>query len=133
MLKRIAIVTGIVSLVAVIGLGLLVLRLAGMDHRIKAEQAKISKVDLLKVADGVYSGNYGNFVVSAKVVVAVKAHRIASITIVDQNCGPGYKALETVDRIIKAQSPKVDVVTGASSSSRTIMIAVYRALKQRIK
>lgn len=133
MLKKIAVIIGIVSLVAIVGFGILAFRLAGMAHRIEAEEAKIMKVDLMKVADGVYSGSYGNFVVSAKVDVAVKNHRIANITVVDQDCGPGYNAFETISRIIKAQSPKVDVVTGASSSSRTIMVAVYRALKKGIK
>ena len=129
MLKKIGIIVGIIILIAAIGFGFLIYRLAGMAHRIESDLAGITSINLTKVADGVYTGSYGDFVVSAKVEVAVKNHRIKKITIVDQNCGPGYEAKDTVSRIIAAQSPKVDAVTGASSSSRSIMLAVARALK----
>ena len=47
---------------------------------------------------------------------------------VKQDCGPGYEALDTIDRIIEAQSPKVDTTSGATGSSLCIQAAVYRAL-----
>jgi uncharacterized protein with FMN-binding domain len=99
-----------------------------MASTIKSQCEIISPINLAKVADGVYEGSFGDFVVSAKVAVTVKNHRIAQIKILDQSCGPGYEALDTVNRILKAQTPKVDAVTGASSSSRSIMIAINRAL-----
>lgn len=133
MLKKIGMIIVVILLVAIVGLGLLVFRLTNMANKIEDELAKAAKVDLNKIADGIYSGSYGDFVVSASVKVAVKSHRIEKITITDQKCGPGYEAADTISRILKSQSPKVDVVTGASSSSRTIMVAVYRALKQGIK
>ena len=55
--------------------------------------------------------------------------RDLGIDIKEQNCGQGYGARGTIDRIILKQSPKVDAVTGASSSSRCIMIAVDQALR----
>jgi uncharacterized protein with FMN-binding domain len=130
MLKKIGIVAAIVLLVVVVGFGILIYRLAGMAHTIEGEQSKVTGVNLAKVADGVYSGSFGNFVVFASVEVVVKNHRIDQITIKEQHCGKGYEALETINRIIKAQSPKVEAVTGASSSSRCIMIAVDRALRK---
>jgi len=48
-----------------------------------------------------------------------------------QHCGPGYEAKEVLDRIVAAQSPQVDVVTGATGSSRCLMAAVHRALTAR--
>ena len=41
---------------------------------------------------------------------------------------PLYEALDTIDRIIEAQSPKVDTTSGATGSSLCIQAAVYRAL-----
>lgn len=129
MLKKIGFIVGVIVVVAVLAGGFVLYRLQGMAHRIEGAQAGIGGIDLSRVADGVYSGSYGDFVVSAQVEVAVKNHRIVKITIKDQKCGKGYEVLDTVGHILKAQSPKVDAVTGASSSSRCIMIAVDRALK----
>jgi len=129
MLKKIGIVVGVIALIAVIGFGILLFRLAGMANKLEAENDKIGGYNLSQVKDGVYTGQSGDFVVSAKVAVTVKNHKIKEIKILEQKCGPGYEAKDTVNRIIKAQSPKVDAVTGASSSSRSIMNAVDQALR----
>lgn len=129
MLKKIGIVIGIVVLIAVIGFGIMIFRMAGMANKIEAENAKIGGYNLSQVKDGTYVGQAGDFVVSAKVQVTVKNHKIKEVKLLEQKCGPGYEAKDTIDRIIKAQSPKVDAVTGASTSSRSIMNAVDQALK----
>ncbi|MDD4178598.1 MAG: FMN-binding protein [Candidatus Margulisbacteria bacterium] len=129
MIKKIGVVVGIILILAAIGFGVLMFRLAGMANKIEGIQNKITNVNLAKIPDGVYSGSYGDFVIFTSLEVTVKNHRITKITIKKQDCGKGYEALATIDRIIKAQSPKVDAVTGASSSSRCIMIAVDRALR----
>lgn len=90
--------------------------------------APVADVDLSQLADGDYDGEFGDFLVTAKVRVKVAGHRIESIQVLDQHCGPGYEALPVLDRIVAAQSPKVDVLTGATGSSRCLMAAVYRAL-----
>jgi len=129
MLKKIGIIFGIILLIVVIGFGILVYRLAGMAHNIEGELNRVAAVNLKTITNGTYYGSYGDFIVASSVEVVVKNHKITSIKILDQNCGKGYEALGTIDRILKAQTPKVDAVTGASYSSRTIMIAVGRALK----
>lgn len=92
------------------------------------ESVKIRDVDLTQIADGVYTGEFGDFLVDVELEVTVKEHQIKKIDITKQRAGPEYEAIETIDRIIEAQSPKVDVVTGATGSSRSIMIAVQTAL-----
>jgi len=52
------------------------------------------------------------------------------IGIVDQDAGCGYEAREVVGRIIEAQSPRVGVESGATSSSRATMVATYRVLSE---
>ncbi|MFA6170398.1 MAG: FMN-binding protein [Candidatus Margulisiibacteriota bacterium] len=130
MLKKIGITLGIICLLVAIGFGVLVYRLVNMAHRIEGTLDKTAIVSLAKVADGTYAGSYGDFLNTVSLEVTVKKHKIVKITIIDQHSGSGYEALATVDRIIKAQSPKVDAVTGASSSSRVIMIAVNKALEK---
>lgn len=92
------------------------------------DSAVIEDVDLTQIEDGVYAGEFGEFLVDVKLEVTVMDHEITGIEIIEQRAGPGYEALETIDRIIEAQSPNVDVVSGATGSSKSIMIAVQKAL-----
>lgn len=126
-LKVIAVI--IVVLVALIGL--FRMRFNKMTKNIRAEYAKISSVDLNKIPDGVYPGKHKEFLVSVDLEVTIKAHRITAINVLKQDCGKGYEASDTIPRIIKAQTPKVDAVTGATGSSMCIMIAVNKALLKK--
>lgn len=124
--------------IIVISLVLLILCVVGfffgryqqMASTINAEYLKVQDIDLSKIADGVYPGTFEAFLVAVDLEVTIEEHRITGIAIKKQNCGPGYEARETVDRIIQAQNVRVDAVTGATGSSKTIMIAVGRALKK---
>jgi uncharacterized protein with FMN-binding domain len=101
------------------------------DHMTKVfATTEVRPVDLSSIDDGTYRGSFGEFLVSVELDVTVRSHRITDIEVVDQRGGSGYEALQTLDRIIEAQSPKVDVVTGATKSSQCIMIAAYRALTE---
>jgi len=131
MLKKIGIIVLVVILLAAVGFGLLLFRLKGMANSIEGQVNALGDINLSKISDGTYTGSCGEFLVSTTVAVEVKHHQITKITVKKQLCGQGYEALETIDRIIKAQSPKVDAVTGASTSSRSIMVAVHRALNNK--
>lgn len=128
MLKKIGIAIAVIVVVVACVIGVFYIRFQSMASNVKHQYESIKPVNLARIADGVYSGSFGDFLVSVKVNVTVKRHRIVEVKIVEQKCGPGYEALGTTDRIIKVQSPKVDAVTGASGSSMVIMIAVNRAL-----
>ncbi len=104
------------------------IRMAIMSGRLEAAHRDVATVDLTELADGTYRGEFSDFLVTVKVDVEVTDSRIEAIEIVHQDAGPGYDARETVDRILEAQSPAVEAVTGATGSSRAIMTAVYRAL-----
>jgi uncharacterized protein with FMN-binding domain len=92
------------------------------------DSAVVADVDLTKIENGVYTGEFGDFLVNVKLAATVQDHRIAKIDVIEQRSGPGYDALETIDRIIEAQSPNVDIVSGATGSSKSIMLAVQKAL-----
>ncbi len=97
---------------------------------IDVQFATMENLTLAEIPDGVYEYRYGSIPVFAELRVHVRDHRIEQIEMLNQSSGPGYDALETIDRILAAQQPKVDVVSGATSSSKVIMIATYKALKQ---
>jgi len=124
--KKILIVLGIfLILVIVFGVAFF-FRARQMVQKI--ESVQLEDVDLTQINNGVYPGEFGDFLVDVKLEVTVKDHQITKIEIIKQRAGPGYEAIEAIDRIIEAQSPNVDVVTGATGSSRSIMIAVQKAL-----
>ncbi|MBW6458330.1 MAG: FMN-binding protein [FCB group bacterium] len=92
------------------------------------EYAAMGSIDMSAIPDGVYSYRFGKIPVYADLSVHVKEHVITHITMHEQSSGPGYDARETMDRIIQKQQARVDVVTGATISSKCIMIATYKAL-----
>lgn len=97
---------------------------------VEKEYALIDDFDLSKIKDGEYTYRYGKIPVIADVKVIVRDNEIMSITMIEQSSGPGYEALEVIDRILIQQKPDVVAVTGATTSSKVIMIAVKKALME---
>lgn len=89
-------------------------------------------VPLENLADGVYHGNYSGFRWSNTVEVTVKDHRITGISVVKPQV---FIKPETADELTKrvkeAQSPDVDVVTGATVDSKGFLQAVENALESK--
>jgi uncharacterized protein with FMN-binding domain len=88
--------------------------------------------DLTVKPDGVYRGGYNlsGMPVKAVVDVTVQDKRLSFIKIIEHKCSPiGKKAEKIIDRIIERQSLDVDVVSGATASSKTILKAVEKALQ----
>ena len=100
MLKKILIVVAVILVIILGAAGVFYVRYQSMAGNVKRQYESIQPLDLAKVADGAYSGGFGDFLVSVKVKVTVKRHRIEEIKIVDQKCGPGYEALDTVNRAL---------------------------------
>ena len=93
------------------------------------QSLEIKDIDITKLSDGIYSGEFREFLVSVKAEVTITRNRISEVRISRQRCGKGYEASDTLNRIMKAQTPKVDAVTGATGSSKAIMAAVQKALE----
>lgn len=88
----------------------------------------IGEIDLSSVDDGVYVGSYDARVISATVSVTVKDGKITDIKLLNHKYDRGRPAEAVVDKILKEQSLDVDVVSGSTSSSKTILKAVENAL-----
>lgn len=90
---------------------------------------EIQDINLSKIDDGYYEGSYEAFPISVEVNVEVKNHKIVNINILKHVNGQGKAAEKITESIIKVQSLNVDVITGATYSSKVIIKAVEDALK----
>lgn len=120
-----AIIIAFVVLVSAIALAIIVMG----NSMSKYDNFDYSDLDLTKVEDGTYTGSQNSSLVKATVTVTVKNHVITDIAIIKHECGKGKPAEKIVKDIVKSNSLNVDAVSGATSSSNIIKMAVYNALK----
>jgi uncharacterized protein with FMN-binding domain len=96
----------------------------------KKEEVAIGSPDLSEVADGAWKGSYSAGLVKVEVEVVVAAHRIESVRILKHRTGKGKPAERIVDSVVAAQSLQVDLVSGATASSKCILKAIETALEK---
>ncbi|MFH1214059.1 MAG: FMN-binding protein [Candidatus Neomarinimicrobiota bacterium] len=101
-------------------------------HR-RVDAIEIENIDLQKVKDGDYSGEYNAILVNVAVLVKVRDHRITEIELVRHNNGRGKPAEVITSSVIEKQSLAVDTITGATSSSKVILEAIELALKKGLE
>jgi Uncharacterized protein conserved in bacteria len=102
------------------------------DYKEIINEIAIDKVDLSKVKDGNYTGDFDAKVIAAEVNVTVKNHKIVDIELVKHKNGRGKEAEVIPDKVVQAQTLQVDTVSGATNSSKVILEAIERALKSGI-
>jgi uncharacterized protein with FMN-binding domain len=95
----------------------------------KLANAAIRDIDISELEDGIYTGSYSMFPVSAEVRVTVAEQRITGIELLEHNNGRGAPAEVIPDRVVEAQSLNVDAVSGATYSSKVILKAIENALE----
>ena len=128
-------------------LGLIVIFLAfWITHRVYQKQLqqkygmnqvvaglKIEKVNLDQVQDGIYDGSYGHDSIEASVQVVVQSHQIEDVIILQGGVTKqGKRAELIVERILEEQKNDVDVISGATVTSKALLKAVESALKKGI-
>lgn len=94
------------------------------------EQVVIPEADLSVVQDGVFEGSYKAGPVQVVLDVTVKDHQITKVDLIKHVNGQGRPAEAILDQVIAAQSLQVDAVTGATYSSKAILLAIQDALAQ---
>lgn len=103
----------------------------GMNQIKKIE---IKDIDLSQIKDGEYLGQYANGRWQYVVGVIVSGGKIKSIEILNEKSGfvdmNMYKQVndEVISRVLKNQSLKVDVVTGATVNTKALLKALENAL-----
>ena len=124
--KRVLIIVIMALAVIAVGANRLMARL---ETDLKALESKpIAHIDLGTLEDGVYAGSFSLFPVSAQVDVTVKSHVITDIKLVKHTSGQGGAAEAIPGMVLEAQSLAVDSVSGATYSSRVILMAIENAL-----
>jgi uncharacterized protein with FMN-binding domain len=92
---------------------------------------KINNIEMDKVSDGVYTGEFKGYRWSNTVLVTVANHKITNITFAK---GQQFRVKEVEDKLIGEvtdnQSLNVDTVTGATISSKAILKAIENAFKE---
>ena len=91
---------------------------------------RIPSVNLSGIPDGTYTGSYSAFPVLAEVKVTVKGQAITGIELVKHRNGQGEWAKAILSKVVDAQSLDVDVIAGATISSRVILRAIRKALER---
>jgi len=88
----------------------------------------ISNPDLSKSKDGSYEGNSKVGPVRVTLRISVNDAQITSIELIKHFNGRGKKAEEIIPLIIEKQSLEVDIISGATASSKAILKAAEDAL-----
>lgn len=90
---------------------------------------EINNVDLDTLDDGIYNGEFAYSQTVYKVEVKISDHKIDRINILSGGKSEYAKSAEQViDTIIQEQQIDVDIVSGATTSSKAILKAVENAL-----
>ena len=96
----------------------------------KLMAAEIQDIDLAHIGNGIYSGSYQAFPIDVEVEVVVQDHKIIGIDLKKHKNGKGQAAEGLPQKVVEAQSLKMDMVSGATYSSKTILLAIQDALSK---
>lgn len=92
---------------------------------------EISSPDPNRLEDGTYAGEYKGGRWSNKVAVTVKDHRINGIQVTDDiMISKAEVTDEIISRVLEKQSVAVDVVSGATVSSKAYLKSIENALSK---
>lgn len=125
---KVLIIIGSVLVVLVVA-GVIVF--SGIQQSLEAlKTIEIKDADISQISDGTYTGSYNCFPVSAEVSVTVSGHAITDIALVKHSHGPGHGADSITGEVVDAQSLQVDAVSGATYSSKVVLLAIQNALEK---
>ena len=123
----------LIATAAMLVLGLLggaVLVFVSTSNLEKLAGLELSNVDLSHAKNGEYIGSYSSFPVIAKVRVTIQDNAIQSIVLIEHRHGQGGSAESILGSVVTANSLAVDCVSGATYSSKVILMAIQEALLQ---
>jgi uncharacterized protein with FMN-binding domain len=126
--KIILIITAIFLLVA-LGYGAKAL-LDLKAYKAEIASMEIGEINLADVPDGAYEGSYDAGLVRVRLLVSVADHRITGIDLLEHENGKGGPAEALIPEVLDAQSLDVDIVAGATSSSKVILKSIELALDE---
>lgn len=102
-----------------------------VEFMIMAQTLDVKDVNFNTIVDGEYIGICQNKILFAVVKVHVKDHEITDIEILEHKDSYMEQARQIADNVCSAQSLDVDVVSGATLTSDTVLNAIENALKEK--
>ncbi|MHB1454984.1 MAG: FMN-binding protein [Saccharofermentanales bacterium] len=94
----------------------------------KLAEIEIRDVDISQKNDGVYFGSFKAFPVAVELEVTIQNHEITRIDLLKHDNGQGTAAEAITDTVVELQTLEVDVISGATYSSKVILKAIENAL-----
>lgn len=91
-------------------------------------QLNILTPELSSLTDGDYKGEYTILPVEVEVMVSIKSNLISDIEILKHFNGLGKQAEAIIPLVIDKQSLDVEVISGATVSSKCILKAIENAM-----
>ena len=120
------VVLGIVGVVVALFAGAATFLMAGQKG---GRNVAIAGADMSKVPDGVHTGSYKSSRWSNTVAVTVAGHRIQRIDVVDDVVFKDPKVTTgIIGSVIERQTTKVDVISGATITSKAYLKSIENAL-----
>jgi uncharacterized protein with FMN-binding domain len=101
---------------------------SAMSEMEETKSLTITTPDYEKLPDGTYRGAYDGGLVIAEVAVTITGKKIELVELLRHDHGRGKEAEKIVDHIVEAQSLEIDVISGATVSSKAILKAAENAL-----
>jgi uncharacterized protein with FMN-binding domain len=92
---------------------------------------EVGGVNIAEVPDGTYRGECSVFPVIVKVDVTVASGAITEIIIVQHQNGQGAPAEAITNQVISEQTLDLEVISGATYSSKVILLAIENALVEQ--
>lgn len=132
----------VLAIIAVLGIGAGITTAVDAPGRNEILNLAISDVDFKKLRDGVYTGKFAGSKGSTRndaVEVTVVSGAVSKIRVIEgplagdkqtQAIRSGKTINDLFNSVIKAQSLKVDVISGATITSKAHLKAVENALEQ---
>lgn len=127
-MKKTIIISVCVGIAALLAILLFVVILPNSNYE-EVRTMEINNVDLVRLEDGIYHGDYAYSQTNYQVDVEIRDHKIADVQIISGGTSDFAKSAQgVIDSMIEEQRIDVDVVSGATTSSKAIMKAVENAL-----
>lgn len=103
------------------------------NYKKTIEALSFSNINISQIADGVYLGECDADMVAAKVEITITSGEIKNIKLLEHKQDRGDSAEAIIDTIIKEQQIDVDIIAGATNSSKVIKKAIENACLKGIK
>jgi uncharacterized protein with FMN-binding domain len=129
MSRRRKVILIIVALIVILAAAVAAMITFGVRNQKAVDEIVIEDFDLSRIPDGTFTGKYNAFPVVVEVEVTVGDHMMTGIDLIKHMNGQGGGADVIPQKVVDAQSLLVDTISGATFSSKVILLAIRDALQ----